>query len=182
MAERKTILSKENTSLALRMFAEGHSPNEIVKHFHAQNIPCPVSSTIYDMTRAKCHQVEIETYREDYYARIKDVPISRKRTRLEDRQELRNAIKKTLSNLIASDGSINKRQYKIFMALAKRLDETLVGAQDEMEKRPGMIVALNQNFGDRELSMEELIVEERNITRRIAELQGEGISLPRRTP
>ena len=176
----KAVLSNENRSLVLRMHTEGHTPTEIIKHLDENNIVHPISTAIWRLTRAKCHQAEIETYKEDYYSRIKEVPISHKRTRLEDREDLRKTLKRMFKKLMSKEGDINKKQFKMFLAIAKRLDEVLVGAQNEIEKRPGTVVALTQHFGDRELTMEELIVEERDIVRRIGELKTEGISLPDR--
>ena len=175
------ILSKENQSIAFRMSAEGHGPADIIRYFNKNNIKHQSSVAISKMLKSKCHQAEIETYRKDYYDRIKDVPIAHKRTRLDARQDILNAIKRMLKKMVDSNGDIKKRQFKAFMALTKRLDEYLTGAQDEMEKRPGTIIALSQNFGNRELTMEELRVEEQNIVGRIRELKDQGISLPNRT-
>lgn len=177
---RSTVLSLENVSLLLRMHAEGRSFGEIGKHFDSQKITHPSSSVMYSMTKSKCHQAEIEAYREDYYARIQDVPISHKRTRLEVRQQLMDSMKKLFKKMLSKDGDIKKRQFKTFMSLAKRLDEILIGAQGEMEKRPGTIIALSQNIGDRGLTMEELLIEEQTVIGRIAELRQKGISLPDR--
>ena len=177
----RSVMSNEDVSLVLRMHAEGHIPSEIIRHLDKNNIRHPTPSAIWRITKAKCHQAEIEAYREDYYSRIKEVPIAHKRTRLEDREDLRKTLKKMFKKLMSKEGDINKKQFKMFLAIAKRLDEVLTGAQDEMEKRPGTVVALTQNFGDRELTMEELLVEERNITGRIGELRDKGISLPDRT-
>lgn len=185
MAEIKRgqrILSNENMSLALRMHAEGKPTPEIIKYFQTNKINCPRADGLNIAFQSKCYQAEIETYRAAYYEKIKEVPISHKRTRLEVRQHLLTIMEKMIKGMVTSDGELKKRKFKAFMAVAKRLDENLISAQDEMEKRPGTVLMLNQKFGgDRDLTMEELLVEERNILRRIDELKGEGISFPRRT-
>ncbi len=175
---RASKLSLENQSIAFRMHAEGNSPKDICKYFDSQDIPHQCSNSLYSLFKSKCHQAEIEKFREQYYARIKDVPIAHKRTRLEVRQEILDALKKLMKKILGKSGDISPTQFKKFVKMANTLDKLLVGAQDEIEKKPGTVVQLTQHFGDKDLTMEELRVEEQSIDRRLAGLQARGIRLP----
>jgi hypothetical protein len=159
------------------MHAEGHNPREIIKHFKDNNLPHPAVRNLYKILKNKCHQAEIESYKEDYYSRIKEVPISHKRVRLDVVQKAMNAIERTFATMLDNKGGIKTKSFNKCVGLIKRLNDMLTRAQDEMEKRPGTVVAIQQHFGGRNLTDEELLVEERNVNNRLKKLQGEGVSL-----
>lgn len=175
-----TILSRENVSLALRMHAENSTPKEIAGYFESKNIPCPTYNSFHSMFKSKKYQAEIERYKEDYYSRISEVPIAHKRMRLEIRQKLITALEKKLTKILGQGGVMTGNRFKEFLKLSKQLEDLLAGAQDEMEKKPQSILMLTQNFGNKDLTMEELRNEERSVIGRIAELKERGISLPSR--
>jgi len=177
MAER--AFTKEGVSLILRMSAEHHTGKEIWQHFEKENLPRPAhQNRIYEILRAKCHQKELEMYREEYYSRVKDVKISHKRTRLEIIQKTLDALERTFDKMLNAEGGIKTTSLKKCSQLISRVDNMLSRAQDEMEKRPGTLVALTQHFTSKGVTDEELLVEERKIVARIAELRGRGVSLP----
>jgi len=172
------ILSPEHRSLAFKMHVEGVSTVDILKHFDSENISCPKAAALGATFKSKCHQPEIQKYRDIYYARIKDVPLAHKRTRLETRQDIVNILKKAFRAMLNKDGDIKPKSFKKFMAVIKRVEEILTGAQDEMERKPGIVFQLAQRFGNDSVTLQELLVEERSILKRLEDLRARGISLP----
>ena len=170
--------TREGFSLCLRMYAENCTPTEIHKHFVKTNQPHPILNGIYEIVKRVANQKEIDHYRKIYYSKIDDVPITHKRARAEDIQYIRNALKKTIDTLFKTDGSIKPKSLKKFLSLTKRFNEILNTAREEIERRPGQVVALTQHLhstGD--ITNEELIKKIRDVKGECAELIERGATL-----
>lgn len=85
------------------------------------------------------NQVYVERYREEYLSKVKSVPLANKRIRLDDLQEIRDALFSAVSTLDMQDSE----QRKDILAIYGKLKDILSSAREEMEGKPWLIQQIN---------------------------------------
>ena len=161
--------------LCLRMYAEGYTPAKILRYLKENNIPCPENKNFYLIFHRKTNQDIIDKFRKEYYNKVSEVPIMNKRIRADHLQRIANLLEKTIEKFTDKDGSlkISKESFNKANELLKRINDMLISARDEMEKRPQSVV---QVFAG-EISIEELINRERDIDAKLIEKRAKGLSI-----
>ena len=162
----KRIFSPDSYTLALRLWAEGYTPNMIAKRFEKEGKDHPSVASIAEMMKRKSNQEAIRQFKEVYYSRIMDVPVANKRHRLDVINKTVEEIRNTLTTLVQS-GKIKKSSRKEYLSLAKRLTELLQRSQEELEKKPNLQV----NVISETKTDEELIKYERRIDEELRRLK-----------
>ncbi len=175
MAESK--LPPEQYTFCLKMYAEHTPPSKILQYLIDNNIPHPNLRNLTRIFNYDQNQKIIEKFRQNYYARIGDVPIMNKRIRADKLQSMLNRLESTLdSKLIDKKNGtlkISKESFKKINELLKRINETLLLARDEAEKRPGTLIQIFEN----ETTLEELLKQEKSIDEQLLVKRGAGLSI-----
>lgn len=131
-------INDEQRLTILRMCGEGMKLREISKYAKEEwNIDYSISA-IHQMAKAKRHQPHLKKFRDDYLKRIKDVPIANKRTRIDDLEKVRVKI----MNLIDENKCETKAQKDEFRNFTRTLNDVIINAREEMEKKPQLISGL----------------------------------------
>ena len=128
-------LDNQQRMFVLRMIAEGFSPTKIKGQIKENFGICYSISAVQRLAKAAKHQPHIKKFYEDFLARIKEIPISHKRIRLDDiereRKRLVDLIKKTPTN--------TKQEKQLYIQLTGELRKLIESARDEMENKPYLV-------------------------------------------
>lgn len=156
-------LSDDQRVNVFRMYAEGVGPQEISK-FIKENWgityqPDSVSSVV-KTERAKPY---LKQFKEEYLNRVKEVPIANKRIRVDDLEKVRVKLMKLLNENTCE----TKAQREEFRFLCRTLNDTIINAREEMEKKPFINLGLG-DFSDK--SDDELIAERNDILKKVGRL------------
>lgn len=109
---------------------------------------------ILAMTKTKKHEPYLTKCRDEYQKKIKDVPIANKRTRIDDLENIRVKVMKALNE----NHLENKGQREEFRQLVRTLNDVIINAREEMEKKPNLVPIMGLgDFSDK--SDDELIAE-----------------------
>jgi len=165
-------MSDETYDRIFKEHAQGLSPIQITRNLDKENIPHPNYNRIVDILKAPKYQSRIQFFRKKYLSSVTDVPIANKRIRLDILQNIVTNINKTLPRIVDGKGSIRAKSMRKFLQLTKRLNDFLITARDEMEKKPQLQLVQIQGS---HLTNEELLNEERSVEERLVELRARGI-------
>lgn len=156
-------LNNEQISLVLRMYAEGIGTTNIAKHVKKEfNIDYD-RDYVYALTKSKKHQEELKRFKEDYMKRIKDVPIANKRIRIDDLEKVRTKIMQQIEEN-PLETKVNREEFRF---LVRSLNDVIINAREEMEKKPFLMVGLG-DFSDK--SDDQLIAERDEILKQAERL------------
>lgn len=151
MAEPK--LTHDQRMMALRMYGEGHRYADIQRQLKIDFGISLHHESIRSTCDSKVNQPFIEKFRAAYLSRISEVPISNKRIRIDDLEEVRGRILK----VIKKNPLETTKQRSEFLALSGRLISVLQQAREETEKRPELMASFTvDEFST--MSDEELMV------------------------
>lgn len=165
-------LNDEQRIILVRMHAEGMAPKDMVAHIKNEwNIDF-TSEGVGVVVRAKKFEGHLKRFREDYLKKIKDVPIANKRIRIDDLERIRKKVMKALEE----NPCETKQQKEEFRFFVRTLNDTIINAREEMEKKPQLIAGLGLlgDFSDK--SDDELIAERDEILRQANRLVPGGTS------
>lgn len=161
MIERK--LSPEQRMLVLRKYAEMAEPAEISLWIKDSfNIDYKTSS-ISSLVQTPTAKPVIAKFKEDWMRRVKEVPIANKRIRIEDLEYIRVKLMKLIKDNLCD----SKGQKEEFRHQVKTLNEIILNAREEMEKKPFITIGLG-DFSDK--SDDELIAERDEILKQAERL------------
>lgn len=148
-------LNDEQRLICVRMYAEGVSLNNICSYLKTEwNIDF-TDNGMYGVVRAKKYELHLKRFKEEYFKRIKDVPIANKRIRIDDLESIRKKIVKVLDD----NPCETKNQREEFRYMVRTLNDTIINAREEMEKKPNLIAGLGIVGDLGEKSDDELIAE-----------------------
>lgn len=169
------VLTPEAYELVLQMYGAGHKIPAIETEIKRRGWSCTRRVRLWQIVHQECNLKKLDFYRKKYLNSVAEVPISNKRIRLDTIQDVVDKINNTIIKVAGNKKQINNRALKKFLALAKRLNEFLVSAREEMEKKPQFQLVQIQGA---EYTMEELLSEQRDIDNRAAPLiRARGITL-----
>lgn len=157
-------IDDEQRMLILRMYAEGHMPKEISKYAKTVWDIDYKAETISILVKKDRYQSDVKKFREDYMRRVKEVPIANKRIRIDDLEKVRIKI----MGQIESNSLITKTEKEEFRYLVRSLNDTIINAREEMEKKPFLIAGVLGDFSDK--SDDELIAEREEILKKVGRL------------
>lgn len=156
-------LNEQQKEAVYRMYGEYIMPTEIA-HFIKSDWqidyqPASVTALVHtDKARPFINKA-----REEYLKRVKEVPIANKRIRIEDLEYVRLKLMKLIKdNSVDSKGAKEEFRHQV-----KTLNEIILNAREEMEKKPFLTIGLG-DFSDK--SDEELIAERDEILKQAERL------------
>lgn len=146
-------LKDEHRMIACRMSGEGVSYRDILTFLKNEYKISMTRNGIISMLESKRSQPFVKRFREDYLRKIKDVPIANKRIRIDDLERIR---KKIISQLDSNELNTRERREE-FRHLVRTLNDVIINAREEMERKPQLIAGLGLigEFSDK--SDDELI-------------------------
>jgi len=155
--------NEEQRILVCKMYAEGMGGTEISRFIKSEWGIDYKPTSVKELAEREKNKPIVKKFRDEWMARVRDVPIANKRVRVEDLEYVRLRV----MDLIRSNECENKTQKEEFRNLVKTLNEIIVNAREEMEKKPFLMVGLG-DFGDK--TDDELIAERDEILRQAERL------------
>jgi anaerobic glycerol-3-phosphate dehydrogenase len=162
------------------MFARKLNPHQqlTVVRFHAENKPIAdivsyireewgidyTAKSVVRLSGRNKFQKDYKKFREDFLRKVKDVPIANKRVRIDDLEKVRL---KTMEFIKLNDGSTKEKREE-FRYLVRTLNDIIINAREEMEKKPFLIAGILGEYSDK--TDEELIAERDEILRQAERL------------
>lgn len=150
--ERK--LNDEQRLLVFKMYAEGIGAPEMSKWIKENWDIVYQPDSIYSVVRTERAQPYLKKFKEQYLARVKEVPIANKRIRVDDLELIRL---KTVK-LLKENPCETKAQREEFRFMVRTLNDTISNAREEMEKKP----FINLGLGDFTDKTDDELIAERN--------------------
>lgn len=148
-------LTEDQRLLCIKMHVEGIMDKDVVVYIKdTWNISYTIAG-LHKLRESSKYDLAKKRYRERYLRSIQDVPISNKRVRIDTLEKVRIKLLKMLEENPCAD----KSERAEFCSQVKALNEVLVNARDEMEKKINLIpsVGIFGDFGEK--TDDELISE-----------------------
>lgn len=148
-------LTEDQRLLCVKMHVEGVMDKDVVDYIKdTWNISYTVAG-LQKLRGSSKYDLAKKRYKEQYLRSIHDVPISNKRIRVDTLEKVRVKLLKMLEDNQCADKSARAE----FCSQVKALNEVLVNARDEMEKKINLMpsVGIFGDFGDK--TDDELISE-----------------------
>jgi len=130
--------------LALRLHAEGISPQKITRELKEEHGVSVCPTAIINTCKAKKWQPYIQQFREQYMADIRKVPIANKRIRIDDLERERQR----LVDLINKNPRKTKSDVTQHLQLVAELRRLIDCSREEMEKKPHLFQNVVIGMGD----------------------------------
>lgn len=156
MPQKQKKLSDEQTHIILKMMAEGSTPSECVK-FIKETWQIDISSSALSQSyQAKKYESFVKKCKDDYLKKIKDIPIANKRIRVDDLEKVRTK----LMAAIEENKCENRSQREEFRQLVRTLNDIIINAREEMEKKPNLVPVMG--LGDFSDKSDDDLIRERD--------------------
>jgi len=159
-------LNQDQRITVLRMFGEGMDSGAIKREVGGRFGITISATAILQTCRAKKNQSFVNSFRETYLAKVRDVPIANKRIRMDDLEKERVRLNK----MIESNPLKSKSEKLEYLRVASELRRMIDTAREEMEKKPHLIQQAVMNFA--ELSDEQLHARKDELLREARRLSG----------
>lgn len=156
-------ITDEQKIILYRMHAEGIGDTEIAKWIKDNWDISYSSHSVHKTVRTERAAPYVKRFKEDYLKKVKDVPIANKRIRIDDLETVRIKLMK----LLKDNPCETKAQKEEFRFLVRSLNDTVINAREEMEKKPFVQLGIG-DFSDK--SDDELIAERNEILKQAERL------------
>lgn len=152
-----------------RWRGEGFSNRDIIrlyknKYKNSDVFPYMLTTTLERLFEEPTAQKKIAFHRMHFLKSVKEIPITDKKVRLDDMENIRQKLRAAMDNIHFSQGP---RAMTRFLQMTKRIIEVLDMARSEMEPKSGVSVNIGLGQGEMgELSDEQLQTERNNLLRK----------------
>ncbi len=131
------VMDEKEKDAIIKLYAHNSTPHQI-RHFVSENMKLNISvETIFKVVQAPESAKSLRKYRNEYYMKIMEVPISNKRVRLDNMEEVRVKIMEDIhANDVVDAG---------FRENVKVLNSVFTTARNEIEGNPNMVANITIN-------------------------------------
>ena len=164
-------LGRDVWLLMLKAYAEGNTLQAISDMIKRDYDFKSSTTAILKMTRAKMAQVYIKSFRDEYMAKVMDVPIANKRIRIDDHQKNLDILNEDIAKLRGKKKKTAKEKMELIRLVA--LSTSLKAeVREEMEKRPQLFQNVNVSMSG--MSDEQLHRRKQELIGSVRRAEGRG--------